>query len=166
MKEKENKHVVGFRTEKLQQGEEIQQFLDGWIGQVIGSGDNKQQNGMFILTNKRACFYRKGLFGEVLQTIPIEKITSVETISMMGHRTLKIHTSHDDLSFKTFEEKPLFDKVYDRIEYLRQEHGGKSVEGIVIDHLDQLKKLSELRDSGVITEAEFASKKSEILSRL
>jgi hypothetical protein len=31
---------------------------------------------------------------------------------------------------------------------------------------DQIKKLSELRDSGILSEAEFTSKKHELLSRM
>jgi len=35
-----------------------------------------------------------------------------------------------------------------------------------VDPLVQLKQLGELRDSGVLTEEEFAGKKAEILGRL
>jgi hypothetical protein len=35
-----------------------------------------------------------------------------------------------------------------------------------LDHLAQLKQLGELRDAGVLSEVEFATKKSEILGRL
>jgi hypothetical protein len=34
------------------------------------------------------------------------------------------------------------------------------------DHLAQLRQLAELRDSGVVSEAEFNAKKAEILGRL
>lgn len=32
--------------------------------------------------------------------------------------------------------------------------------------LDQIRKLAELRDGGILTEEEFAAKKSELLARL
>lgn len=32
--------------------------------------------------------------------------------------------------------------------------------------LDEIKKLAELRDSGIVTEAEFQSKKTELLARM
>lgn len=35
-----------------------------------------------------------------------------------------------------------------------------------VDHMDQLQKLGSLRDSGILTEEEFAAKKAEILSRM
>jgi hypothetical protein len=35
-----------------------------------------------------------------------------------------------------------------------------------VDPIDQLRRLGELRDVGIVTEAEFNAKKAEILSRL
>ena len=169
MKEKETKHIVAFRSANLRPGESIQLFLEGWIGDMMGKGDKKQHNGMFILTDKRACFYRKGVFGEVLETIPLPKITSVETLSMMGYRVLRLHTSHDELAFKTFEEKALFDKVYDRLEAFRHEKDPSQPAGSMApseNPLDQLKKLAELRDAGILTDDEFATKKAELLARM
>ncbi len=165
MKEKETKHVAAFRSGNLKPAEDVQFFLEGWIGEMMGKGDKKQHNGMFILTDKRACFYRKGIFGEVLETIPLPKITSVETLSMMGYRVLRLHTSHDELAFKTFEEKALFDRVYARLEELRHSDEPKAVQP-QSTALDQLRKLGELRDAGILTEDEFATKKSELLARM
>jgi len=53
----------------------------------------------------------RGLFGEMFETIPLSRITSVETLSRMGYRVLRLHTSHDELAFKTFESKEHFDEV-------------------------------------------------------
>lgn len=44
---------------------------------MMGSGRNTQRDGQFVLTNERACFYRKGFLGEVFETIPLSKITVV-----------------------------------------------------------------------------------------
>ncbi|MGQ3671628.1 hypothetical protein ACT6QG_04450 [Xanthobacter sp. TB0136] len=54
----------------------------------MGSGKETQQNGKFIATDQRIYFYLKGLLGEVLETIPLDNITSVEKRAMMGHRVL------------------------------------------------------------------------------
>ena len=103
MKGSETKHSKAFLASKLKQGETVVGHLEGWIGEMMGSGDKTQHNGQFILTDMRACFYRKGFLGEVFETIPLEKITSVETLSRMGYRVIRLHTSHDELAFKTFE---------------------------------------------------------------
>jgi len=169
MKGQETKHVVAFKQAHLKPDEQIEIFLDGWIGEMMGKGDKTQHNGVFILTNRRACFYRKGLFGEVFETMPIGKITSVETKSLMGHRVLNLHTSHDELKFKTFEDKLLFDKAHACLEALRdvdakpQPHTPLSV---VANPIEQLKQLGELRDAGIVTSAEFEAKKADLLARL
>lgn len=169
MKEKETKHIAAFRKTKLRSGETIELFLDGWIGEMMGKGEKKQHNGMFILTDKRACFYRKGLLGEVLETIPFPKLTSVETLSLMGYRVLRLHTSHDELAFKTFEDKITFDRVYDRLEALRDDEDKASKEGggsLAEDPIEKIQKLAKLRDIGILSEEEFEMKKSELLSRM
>ena len=112
----DNKHTTAFRAAKLKSGEQVLAHLDGWIGDMMGKGDKTQRNGQFILTTERACFYRKGLLGEVFETIPLTKVTSVETLSRMGYRVLRLHTSHDELAFKTFEAKELFDQTYEQLE--------------------------------------------------
>jgi len=169
VKEQETKHVTAFRQGHLKHGETVQFFLEGWIGEVMGKGDKTQHNGMFILTNERACFYRKGFLGEVLETIPLRRLSSVETRSLMGYRVLRLHTSHDDLAFKTFEAKDLFDRVYARIEELRHVDAASAASAAPSAQdgpLEQLKKLGELRDAGILTDAEFAAKKAELLARL
>lgn len=165
MKGKDNKHVTAFRATKLKSGEEILAHLEGWVGEVMGKGDKTQHNGQFILTNERACFYRKGFLGEVFETIPLPKITSVETLSRMGYRVLRLHTSNDELAFKTFEPKEVFEQAYEQLEQHRQDTPAAPVQAQQ-DPMEQLKKLGELRDAGVLTEEEFASKKAALLSRL
>jgi hypothetical protein len=116
----QSKHLKTFRETKMKAKEEVSGSLKGWIGEMMGSGDDTQHHGEFILSNLRVCFYRKGLLGEVFETIPIPKITSVETLSRLGYRVLRIHTSHDSLAFKTFESKNEFEKVYNQLESLRE----------------------------------------------
>lgn len=168
MKGNENKHVEHFRTGKLKPGEKIELHLEGWIGEMMGTGDKTQRNGQFVLTNERACFYRKGILGEVFESVPLSKITSIETLSRMGYRVLRLHTSHDELAFKTFESKELFDQVHDRIEDLR--HRPTKSESMPLESpgnvFDQLRRLGELRAAGVVTEDEFRAKKQALLTRL
>ena len=77
-----------------------------------------KQDNKHIRTNKRACFYSKALFEEIFETIPLSKIISVETSSLMDYRVLRVHTAHDDLEFKTREPKALFDNVVACLERL------------------------------------------------
>ena len=162
MTEQDNAHIRTFRQEKLMPGETLVGHLEGWIGEKMGQGERIRHNGQFILTNERVCFYRKDPFEEVFETIPLSKISSVETLSLMGYRVLRLHTAHDDLEFKTLEPKTLFDEVLAQLERLRNEASTAPAESIT----DQIKKLGELRDGGLLTEDEFNAKKAELLSRL
>ena len=162
MKGQDTKHLTSFRNSKLKVGEQILGHLDGWIGDPMGKGDKKQHNGQLIVTNERACFYRKGILGEVFETIPLSKITSAETLSRMGYRVLRLHTSHDELAFKTFEAQTLFDEIYEKVESSRHPAPWIASESIP----DQIRKLSELYEAGIVTETEFSTKKSELPQRM
>ena len=94
----EPKHLVVFRAQHLQPAETIRAWCRG-----TGGGKDASHLGVLVVTGQRVAFYRKGWFGEVLETISLEKITSIERKTLLGHKTLRLHTSHDQLLFKTFE---------------------------------------------------------------
>jgi hypothetical protein len=165
---KESKHVAAFRERQLKPAEQVLISVEGYIGDMMGSGKNRQHNGALIVTDQRVAFYRKGVLGEVFQAIPLGKVTSVEKQSTMGHTTLTLHTSHDDLSFKTFKKDDL-EPALAAIEEGRDSATPppRSAEGVqAADPLAMLQKLSDLHSSGVLTKEEYESKKREILSRM
>nr|WP_237684206.1 SHOCT domain-containing protein [Pseudaminobacter soli] len=87
-------------------------------------------------------------------------------MSLMGYRVLRLHTSHDELAFKTIESKSAFDQVVSIIESLRHPPSidpALKKDGSVSD---KLKQLAELYDAGILTEQEFITKKAELLARL
>ncbi|MCX6828192.1 MAG: PH domain-containing protein [candidate division Zixibacteria bacterium] len=164
--EEESKHVSRFREIYLKPDENIVAWGEGYIGEMMGKGDKTQHNGVLLVTDSRVVFYRKGILGEVLETIPIMKITSIERKSILGHRTIRIHTSHDDLEFKTFD-KEKEQALYTALENGRERTSDHSPsDSKQTDAFEALKKLAELKESGVITEKEFAAKKAEILSKI
>lgn len=168
MNGKETPHYLHFIQTKKQPDETPLLFLEGWIGEMMGNGKDTQHNGCLILTDKRAVFSRKGVFGEVFQAMPLSKMSSVETRSTMGYRVLTMHTSHDELRFKTFEAAPLFEQTYNRIEELRHqaETAVTSPARSADSPLDMIAKLAGLRDAGVLTDEEFAAKKRDLLEKL
>lgn len=167
---KESKHVVKFKTAHLATGEQIVAWGDGYIGEMMGKGKDQQHNGSLIVTDQRVAFYRAGMFGQVLETMPLKGITSIERKSFMGHRSIRLHTSHDQLEFKTF------DKDQEQSLVAAIETGRSAAASTVApsapdapdapDASDMLRKLAGLRDSGVLTEEEFSAKKAEILARI
>lgn len=168
MTRQDNTFISTFRREKLMPGETLVGHLEGWISEKKGQGEQIRHNGQFVLTSERVCFYRRGPFEEVFETIPLSKISSVETLSLMGYRVLRLHTAHDDLEFKTHEPKSLFDEVLGHLESLRNEPANSSIAPAAPAKsiTDQIKKLGELRDVGLLTDDEFNTKKAELLARL
>jgi hypothetical protein len=85
----------------------------------------------------------------------------------MGHRALTVHTSHDELSFKTFENKKKFDEVYEVLESARN-IGRASTGGTdsANDPASRLRTLMELRDQGLIGGEEYQRKHAEIVASL
>lgn len=165
---KDNKHVTAFKKSHLRSGESIKAFGQGYIGKAMGSGKDKQHNGVLIITESKVTFYRKGFIGEVIQNIPLKSITSIERKSTLGHRIIKIHTSHDDLEFKTFDKDAEIILI-DMIE------AGRNLDTINTHQVDKapsddnyskLKSLTKMKDEGLITDFEFAVKRKEILDNL
>ncbi|NNE17799.1 MAG: hypothetical protein HKN10_04900 [Myxococcales bacterium] len=160
---KESKHVRAFSQNHLKPGESIVCSANGYIGEMMGSGDKTQHNGVLLVTGERVAFYRKGLLGEVLETIPLKSVTSIERKSLLGHRTINLHTSHDSLEFK-ISDKQAEQLLLDAIEAGRS--AGAAPAQPTGDHLETLKKLAELKEAGVISEEDFAAKKADLLSKL
>ncbi len=114
---KEPKHVTAFKSRHAKPTETVLAWAEGYIGELMGQGKKAQHNGVLMVTDHRVVFYRKGLFGEVIETIPLKSLTSVERLSTLGHRTLRLHTSHDALEFKTFDkdaERAVADAIEER----------------------------------------------------
>ena len=159
---KESKHVVKFKERHAAKDETVIAWSDGYIGEAMGSGSKAQKNGALIVTGSRVVFYRKGLLGEVLETMPLKSLTSVERKSTMGFRVIRLHASHDDLEFKTFSKEGEA-AVIEAIESGRSEkHASAPINKE--DNFDKLKKLAELKEIGAITQEEFELKKAQLLA--
>lgn len=164
----DSSHVKAYRSRHLGQ-DEIRATAEGYIGKTFGSGKDMAYRGALIVTSKNVVFYRKGFFGEINQSIPIKSITSIEQKSLLGLRTVRFHTSHDDLEFTTGEAKE-YAAILSAVEAGRAQAAPPAAPaapaGDAGDALDALRKLGELRAAGVINDAEFEAKKASLLARL
>jgi hypothetical protein len=163
---KESKHVTAFRLKHQKPGEVIVVTAEGYIGEMMGSGKNTQHNGTLVVTDQRVAFIRKGLFGDVFQSIPLSKVTSVERRTNLGICSIVAHTSHDDLAFKTFD-RASFDAAAVAIESGR-DGGGSTAQApaaaVGADPVQRLQQLQRMLDSGLLSQDEYNDKKAEILA--
>lgn len=162
-----SKHVAKFSDKHLRAGESVIAWADGYIGEMMGSGDKTQKNGVLIVTGERVAFYRKGILGETLETIPLKSITSIERRSKLGHRTVRMHTSHDHLEFKMMsDDSVLVDAIESGRTPLPVTAPAPVVHIQTDDPMTLLKKLAELKEMGVLTDAEFLEKKAALLAKV
>lgn len=159
-------HVTYFENTKLRQGETLIASMEGWIGQMMGArSGNPQHNGALVLTDQRVAFIRKGFFGEVFEAIPLDRITSVETRSILSYRVATFHTSNDDLSFKTFASAETFSTFVSEIENRYDRSNSEpQVSAVVGSVVSEIEKLMSLRAEGVLTEHEYALAKAQLLN--
>jgi hypothetical protein len=78
-----------------------------------------------------------------------------------------MHTAHDQLEFKTFsKEKEI--ALVNAIEAGRELNSQHQLKSIPVqnDAIEDLKKLAELKDLGIVTEDEFNQRKKVLLARI
>lgn len=160
----ECKHVRIYREKYLAKGETVEASSEGYIGKVGGEGKEAQHWGALLVTKTVVIFYRKGFFGEINQSIPLDKITSIEQSRVLNFQGIRLHTSHDDLKFTTVNANE-YKQIVAAIESGRMTKPATSASA-GDSPLDALKKLGDLRTAGVISDAEFDEKKRHLLSRI
>jgi len=163
-----DKHMENFYAKKMRQGECIEATIKGYMPGKKKDSTDALMTGRLILTDQRVCFYRKGIIGEKFESIDLGNITSIESSSLLGHRTVKLYSTHNDLAFNSFKSKDEFDPVVAQIETrINQKNVPEASAGPAASNPSaQLEKLAALHTSGILTLEEFTAKKTEILSRI
>jgi len=117
----------------------------------------------------------KSLAAKSIGSVQYKRATSLVNgwvqFSVSGESAIRerLGSKHQDLSKDEnailFRKSALadFDAV---VAAIREAQGAFSVGAAIPDAADQIGKLAALRDSGVLTEEEFAAKKAELLSRM
>lgn len=149
--------------EHFEPGEEVVAAIQGTYETKI-AGQDSIRKGSFIATDQRLVFYAKKLTGYDLEVFPYENISSIEMgKGMMGHH-ISLFASGNNVRMKWIDKKqdvPAFiGAVKGRMK------GGSAVGASVaepVDSTDQIRKLAELRDEGILSEEEFQAKKAQLL---
>lgn len=144
------------------------------IAAVLGAyetkimGQDSQRNGILIASNKRLLFYAKKLTGFDLEVFPYSTISSIEMSKrLMGHK-ITIYASGNKATVKWIQKGD----VQKFMEEAKARIGKKEVKEIIPespllqDIPEQIRKLAELRDQGILSETEFEIKKKELLAKM
>jgi hypothetical protein len=99
-----------------------------------------------------------------MEVTPIRAIASVQTRKDGFHTKVIVHATGNPIEFRFRHEHARLFK--DQIQALVLNFGQPAPTAATTDIPEQLMKLAQLRDSGIITQEEFAAKKAELLARL
>lgn len=135
---------------------------------VMGSYETKRfggdsvRTGVFIATDRRILLYAKKMGGYEMESFPYSNVSSIESSKGLMGGSISFFASGNKAKMKWIkagDEQAFVAHVRDRI-------GKKSSAPTGNDVASQIQKLASLRDAGILTEEEFAAKKTEMLARL
>lgn len=145
--------------EHLENGESIKASVFGaYEGKLMGNDITR--NGIFIATETRLIFFAKKLFGYDLETFPFKNISSIEkSKGMMGH-SITVFASGNKAKMKWINKGNISQFTEYVNSNIGKTHSTQTIQSNELDIPAQIKKLSDLKNQGILTEAEFEDKKN------
>jgi TM2 domain-containing membrane protein YozV len=164
------KDVRKFQDSSLMPGEQIITYCDGLVGEFMGKGESALQGGFAILTDRRVVFFASSWLAstERFDQIALNNISSIGLNKHNVKYVIRIHASGGQVAFAAYDEKAA-KRFVAMVEDQRFKAASPQLANAprpADDPLSALQKLSELRDAGAITDAEFTAKKAQLLERV
>lgn len=130
-------------------------------------GQDGVRNGVFLATEKRVVFFAKKLMGYDMESFPLSKVSAIEMSKGLMGKSINMKMSGNDAKIK-WVNKGDPEKV---VAYVREHMGETSApqaapQAAADDIPAQIQKLASLKDAGILTEEEFATKKAELLAKM
>ena len=138
----------------------------------LARGEYDGKEGLLAVTDRRVIFLEEGMIRHRLEDFPYDKISSVQTKTGMRSGELTIFVGGNKATVKDVHPKQRAPEIGD---YVRQRVASGPAPTPAAEAaqppaaespMDQLKKLADLRDAGVVSEEEFEAKKADLLSRM
>jgi hypothetical protein len=155
----------------LEAGEKVQAYVEGAHETKI-MGSESIRKGILAATDRRMLFFAKKVGGYDLESFPYGNISSLEQgKELMKGGTLKFFASGNTVTMKWINTRKnnlgeFMTLVQSRMNEAKSSPSPPSADPGGMDIADQIKKLADLRDAGVLSEDEFSVKKTELLKRL
>lgn len=169
MTQQSDKQIIRFQSTKLRQGETIVKSLKAWDAAGKNSSMGGALRGRLILTNQRVCFYKKIMLSEKLDSIDLEQLRSYETSNLMKAMNVKLMGYQNSIEVQAWAgddvKNSFFQELDQRIAGNRSVTSGSTV-GEDRTPLEQIRQLASLHSEGLLTDSEFATKKSELLAKV
>ena len=141
-------------------------LLEGEQIEELAQGTFTQNQGVVALTNQRLLFLFHGFVNRRTEEFGLESITSVEISKSLNIGTLRLRMSGNFCEITNVLAKDL-DRMANAIRTRIQHPVDRSAPVPLLDDpVTLIKRLGELRDAGLLSDAEYAAKKQELLRRL
>jgi hypothetical protein len=166
---------MNWRLGSRREIKKLPQYLhDGEVVSEMACGSYGGGTGLLVLTDERLFFLRDGWTGAAHEDFPLERVTTVGFSSSFGTGAISIHASGN-----TREITSVISADGKRLTAAARKVAGKSSAvpaapvpqshsqvGPAVDPIDQLQRLGDLKDQGILTPEEFEEKKKTLLDRL
>ena len=163
------------KTEKIDKlVDQLRDHLDAGervVASVLGAyevkkmGGDSVRNGVMAATDRRLVFYAKEMGGYDLESFPYENITSFEQGKSKSGPSVTFIASGNQAKLKWINKGDMTAFM----EAVRSRMGKRSAVdagSAAPDIADQIRKLADLRDAGIVSSDEFEAKKTDLLSRM
>lgn len=149
-------------TEHLWHDEQVREMTAG----TYGGGQ-----GLVVLTDRRLMFIKEGVMKKVSEDFPLDKVSSAQWSSGMVTGKVTIFASGNKAEIAGVNKadgKRIVDILRARLSAAPPTPvpppapAGASA----TDPVEQIRKLAELRDAGILSNEEFEAKKTDILRRM
>jgi Bacterial PH domain/Short C-terminal domain len=157
---------------KFGAGREIKRLIEHlWEGETVDkmtTGTYGKGTGLVVLTDRRLLLVQDGVMSKTTEDFPMDKVSSVQWTSGMMLGSIVIFASGNKSEIKNVNKddgKEMVDKIRHRISSPTPSADPTGA-AVAADPIEQLRRLGELRDAGVVTPEEFEAKKAELLGRL
>jgi hypothetical protein len=145
-------------------------LFDDELVEYIAQGTYMTHQGIVVLTTQRVVFVFHGVVQQVVEDFPLDRINSVAMKKGLGSGTLVVHVAGSSAHISGIlnrDLKYLVDALRVRVNLKSTPVTGAAPATLAPPDIpDQLKKLADLRDAGILTDEEFGAKKTELLDRM
>lgn len=136
----------------------------------IAQGTYEGDEGIVVLTDRRVLFLFHGILRQRTEDFPLRIISSVQVKTGLRYGDLKLFAAGNDAKISKVRNVDLTPLAEAIREYIARASAPVAAAAppnpAPQSPVEQLRQLAELHAAGILTDAEFAMKKQELLSRM
>ena len=134
----------------------------------LGQGQYEKNQGLVVLTNERIFFVERSLGSETVEDFPLAVINSLSAGKQTTGETFKIYSSGNsaEISSMTHGQADAIVRAFNSAKQAPAPQATPVAVPAADDPFTEIARLGELRDKGLLSDAEFEAKKAEIIGRI